>query len=174
MKFFGIIALQFVCCLLSGSTVELTATSSKRTYAHGVPPRTAEARASSLSGHCRRHSNTQRQVWVSLCEVSGSWCAQGFVCASKSLFPQSCWKFCNQIPLASKVKFLGGSQWLCPVPRLGNLLWVLELLHKCENFFAIILLQFVGCLLSRSIVGLMATSFKITYATCCASQVCCS
>ena len=37
------------------------------------------------------------------------------------------WKFCNQIPLASKVKFPGGSQSLCQIPRLGNLLWVLEL-----------------------------------------------
>ena len=28
---------------------------------------------------CRKQSNTQRQVWLSLCGVSGSWCAQGFV-----------------------------------------------------------------------------------------------
>ena len=27
----------------------------------------------------RRHLNTQRQVWLSLCEVSGSWCTQGWV-----------------------------------------------------------------------------------------------
>ena len=27
------------------------------------------------------HSNTQRQVWLSLCGASGSWCAQGFVWA---------------------------------------------------------------------------------------------
>ena len=26
-----------------------------------------------------RYSNTQRQVWLSLCGVSGSWCTQGFV-----------------------------------------------------------------------------------------------
>jgi len=32
----------------------------------------------------------------------------------------------------------------------------------------------VGCLLSSSSVGLMATSSKRTYATLCASQVCCS
>ena len=37
------------------------------------------------------------------------------------------WQFCNQIPLASKVKFPGGSQFLCQIPRLGNLLRVLEL-----------------------------------------------
>ena len=29
----------------------------------------------------RRHSNTQRQVWLTLCGVSGSWCTQGFVWA---------------------------------------------------------------------------------------------
>ena len=27
----------------------------------------------------RKHSNTQRQVWLSLCGVSGSWCTQGFL-----------------------------------------------------------------------------------------------
>ena len=31
------------------------------------------------------------------------------------------YKFYNQIPLASKVKFSGGSQSLCQIPRLGNL-----------------------------------------------------
>ena len=45
---------------------------------------------------------------------------------SKSVSPVLC-KFCNQIPLASKDKFPGGSQSLCQIPRLGNLLWVLEL-----------------------------------------------
>ena len=29
----------------------------------------------------RRHSNTQRQGWLSLCGVSGSWCTQGFIWA---------------------------------------------------------------------------------------------
>ena len=56
-----------------------------------------------------------------------SCCAQGFVCAlQESVSPVLC-KFCNQIPLASKVKFPGGSQSLCQIPRLRNLLWVLEL-----------------------------------------------
>ena len=27
---------------------------------------------------CRRHSNTQRQFWLSLCGISGSWCTQSF------------------------------------------------------------------------------------------------
>ena len=56
----------------------------------------------------------------------GSWCIQGFVCALQEFFFRMC-KFCNQIPLASKVKFPGGSQSLCQISRLGNLLWVLEL-----------------------------------------------
>ena len=29
----------------------------------------------------RRYSNTQRQIWISLCGASGYWCVQGFVCA---------------------------------------------------------------------------------------------
>ena len=32
-------------------------------------------------GLLRRHSNTQKQAWLSLCGVSGSQCAQGFVWA---------------------------------------------------------------------------------------------
>ena len=64
---------------------------------------------------------------------------------SQSLFSQTfLWKFCNQIPLAFKVKFPGGSQYLCWILRLGNLLWALELLQQCENFFGLTLLQFCG------------------------------
>ena len=57
----------------------------------------------------------------------GFWCAQGFVCALQESFTPVLCKFCDQIPLASKVKFSGSSQSLCQIPRLGNLLWVLEL-----------------------------------------------
>ena len=42
---------------------------------------------------------------------------------------------------------------------MGNLLWALELLQQCENFFGIIVLQFVGCLLSGSVVGLIHPTF---------------
>ena len=58
----------------------------------------------------------------------GSWCTQGFVCSlQESVSPVLC-KFCNQIPLPSKVKLSGGSQSLCQIPRLENLSWVLKLL----------------------------------------------
>ena len=40
------------------------------------------------------------------------------------------WKFCKQIPLVFKVNFLGVSQSLCQIPRLGNLLWTLEFCNK--------------------------------------------
>ena len=40
---------------------------------------------------CRGDSNTQRQVWFSLCSVSGSWCTQDFVCAfQESVSPVLC------------------------------------------------------------------------------------
>ena len=79
----------------------------------------------------QRLLNTHRQVSVqslvgSLLFSPGSWCTQGFICAlHASVSPGLC-KFCNQIPLASKVKFPGGSQFLFQIPRLGNLLWALE------------------------------------------------
>ena len=57
----------------------------------------------------------------------GSWCVQGFVCAlQESVSPVLC-KLCNQIPLASKVKLSGSTQSVCQIPRLENLLWILEL-----------------------------------------------
>ena len=62
------------------------------------------------------------------------------------------------------------------------MLWVLELLILSFVFFfitvqellGISILQFVGHLLCGSMVGLMTTSSKKTYATHSASQVCCS
>ena len=82
-----------------------------------------------------------------------SWCAQGFFCALQESVYLVLWNFCNQIPLASKVKFPEGSQSFCKTPRLGSVLWVLELSYQYENFFGIIALQFVGCLLGDSMVG---------------------
>jgi len=37
----------------------------------------------------------------------GSWCAKDFLCALQETASPVQWKFCNQIPLASKVKFPG-------------------------------------------------------------------
>ena len=87
------------------------------------------------------------------------------LCPSRVCFPVLC-KFCNQIPLASKLKLPGGSQSLYQIPRLGNLLRVLELSERCENFFSIIVLQFVSHLLGSSMVAtLKATSSRRLMAT---------
>ena len=104
----------------------------------------------------------------------GSWCAPGFVVLSQNLFPQSCGVSVIKYHWPSKSNSYGGSQSLCLIPRLGNLLWALEFLQQCENFFGIIVLQFVGCLLGGSMVELMVTSSKRASGTHCASQVCCS
>ena len=57
----------------------------------------------------------------------GSWCTLGFVCALRESVSPGLWRFCNQIPLASKVKFPGGSQPLCWIPGWGKSVVVLEL-----------------------------------------------
>ena len=57
---------------------------------------------------------------------------------------------------------------------LWKSVWALDLLQQYNNFFGIIVLQFVGHLLGGSAVELMTVSFKNTYAICCISQVCCS
>ena len=75
-----------------------------------------------------RHSwaNLGQSLVGSLLFSPGSWCAQGLVCALQESVSLVLCNFCNQISVASKVKFSGGSQSLCQIPRLGNLLWVLE------------------------------------------------
>ena len=99
------------------------------------------------TGHCQStplpETPGHPQACLAQCLVGSlllslrSWCAQGFVCALQESVSPVLWKFCNQIPLASEVKFPGGSQSLCPIPRLGNLLRVLELSQQCKNFFLI-------------------------------------
>ena len=61
------------------------------------------------------------------------------LCPPESVSPVLC-KLCNQISLTSKVKYPEGSQSFCQIPRLGSLLWVLELSQQCENLFGIIVL----------------------------------
>ena len=76
---------------------------------------------------------------------SESWCIQGFVCALQDWGPCfSQWKSCSQILLAFKVRFPGDSQTLYQVPRLRSLVWGSEPSQQWENFFGIIVLQFVS------------------------------
>jgi len=94
--------------------------------------------------------------------LSSRWCAEGFVFILQEPVSPVLWKFCNKIPLAFRSKspgvlipFAGFPDWE---------MWALELSQQCKNFFGIIVLQFVGYLVSGSMVGL----------TSCTSQVCCS
>ena len=81
---------------------------------------------------------TPRQaIWVRLLWVTApsSWlliCTRFCLCLQDTVssVPR---KFCNQILLASRVKFPGGSQSLCWIPRLGNLVWVLELCNSART-----------------------------------------
>ena len=70
-----------------------------------------------LVGHCQptplletpghsQASLVQPLVWKLLLSP-GSWCAQGFICASPETVSSVLWKFCNRIPLASEVNSLG-------------------------------------------------------------------
>ena len=89
------------------------ATSFKRTYAHTV----VFSAPDPMADHCQlthplktpRHSQASlTQSLVGTLHLSpGSWCAQGFACALQESVSPVLWKFCNQIPLASKVKFPG-------------------------------------------------------------------
>ena len=123
------------CCLARGQImVGVMTTSFKKTCA----PRTVVFHAPDTAA-CHYQSmpllEPPRYIQASLAQSHvgtlllspGSWCAEGFTCALQESVSPVLWKFCNQIPLASKVKFPGASQSLCQIPKLGNLLQVLEL-----------------------------------------------
>ena len=84
-KITGVVVLLFVGHLLSGSMVGLMVPSSRGLnhtlhdpgllQSEPLPPWQATADLCLY----RRHSNTQKQVWLSLCVVSGVWCEQGLV-----------------------------------------------------------------------------------------------
>ena len=91
--------------------------------------------------------------------------------ASSCLYPPKVsvslvlWKFCNQIRLNSNSDSLGIPSPFARVRKLGSLSWALKLLQQQENFFRVMVLQFVDHTPIGSVVGLMMTSSKRTYAT---------
>ena len=115
-----------------GGGMKKMATSFIRSRAHTAPlSALALRKAISDPRLCRRLLVIYRKVWVSFLWGSlllspGPWCTRLSLYLPRVYFPVLC-KFCNQIPLASKVKFSGSSQSLFQIPRFGNLLWVLEL-----------------------------------------------
>ena len=103
--------------------VGVMATSFKRTFACTVVCSAPDPTA----GHCgpgpppEAPGHSQASLAQSLSGGTlflspGSWCAQGFVCALQESVSPVLWKFCNQIPLASKVKFPGVLSPLAPSP----------------------------------------------------------
>ena len=109
------------------------------------------------AGHCRAMfpPETPKHSEASLAHVSCgvtapfSWVlvhTRFCLCPPRVSVSPVLWKFWNQIPLAFKVRFPGDSQSLCRIPRLGSLLWALELSQRYENFFgAIVLSLWVAC-----------------------------
>ena len=93
-----------------------------------------------------------------------------FVCAFQewSLFPPSCGRPTrNQIPLVFKLRFLGDSQSLCWIPRLGSLTWSSEPSQQWEKFFGITVLV-CGLLIQQVwdlILSLVCPSYHLTVAS---------
>ena len=127
---------------------------------------------------CHRLLDTHRQVWLSLlwglCSfLLGPDVHEVLSVLSKSLFPlsrgSSVIKF-HWPPKSNSLGFLS--------PFAGLLGWEICCgawnFHSSADFFGRKFPQFMGCLLGCFMVGVMATSSKRCYATCYASQVCCS
>ena len=88
-----------------------------------------------------------------------------FYCALWESVSPVLWRFYNQIPLAFKVKFPGGVSVPFPDPQIGKSVVQSRTFAAMWELLCIIVLQFVGCLLSGSTVWLMVTSSKRTYTT---------
>ena len=102
-------------------------------------------------------------MWGHLLLSPGSWCAQGFVWSSNSLFPQSSGSSVIKSHWPSKSNSQRGLSLFGDVVGPRTFATVQEFLW-C-NWSPV-------CRLGGSMVGLMATSSKRTYAMHCASQVC--
>ena len=81
---------------------------------------------------CWRLPDTHWQVWLSLLWghcffFLGPGAHKVLFVPSKGLFPQSYGSSVIKSHWPPKSNSLGGSRSLCQIPRLGNLLWVLEL-----------------------------------------------
>ena len=88
-------------------------TSFKRSHAH-----TTLRDPDSVAGHCQPtlppetpgpSGSLEQSLVGSLLLSFGLWSTQYFVCTLQKSVSPVLWQFCNQIPLASKVKFPGGS-----------------------------------------------------------------
>ena len=70
----------------------------------------------------RRLKDTHRQVWLSLlwghCSFPLGLGGHKVLSVPSKSFSPVLWKFCNQIPLAFKIKFPGGSQSLCWISQV--------------------------------------------------------
>ena len=123
-----------------------------------MPPKNAASSSPVLTaGQCGpstlqetiKHSQAglAQSLVMSLLIFPGSRYTEAFLFAlQESLFLPVLWEFCNQILLSFKVKFPGDSHSFCWIPMLGHPALGLEFSPQCENFFCIIVLQFVGCL----------------------------
>ena len=122
--------------------VGLMESSSNKTCASMLPRTDAVSVPHPSGGRCRHMhlpetpEHTQASLAQSFVESlllsPGSCCAQGFVCALQESVSPVLWRFCYQIHWPSKSKFL---RILIPfwIPRLGNLLWGLELYNSART-----------------------------------------
>ena len=152
------------------------ATSFKRTYTRTVVGSTLIPQQNSVDTRLHlRLPSTHKQVRLSLLWDHCSFLLDPGVhkvlfVLSKGVFCPVLWNCCSQILLTFKVGITGDTQSLCQIPRLGSLLWGLELSQQCDNLFGIIVLQFVSCLPRRLYNG---ANGNILREDLCASQDSC-
>ena len=164
------------CCLdeveLWVGIMEVVVTSFKRTQAHTVIFSAPDPTA----GHCRPMPLLATDSWT-LTGKSGS-----VLVWTQSLSPGSCYaQFCLCPP---RVCFPSPVEVLSHWPPKSNSLGVLSPFAGSSVGKSVVgpgtfltmgeFLQSVGCMLGSFMMGMIATSSKMAYATCCVSQVYCS
>ena len=105
----------FLLCSLACGRGNGSNKSFKMTYANTVVFSAPDPTA----GHCQptplpetpghSQANLAHSILESLLLSPGSWGTQGFVCTLQESVSPVLWKFYNQMPLAFKIKFPGGS-----------------------------------------------------------------
>ena len=126
----------------------------------------------------RRLPDTHRQVWLSLLwgHCSFLLACTRFCCALQESVSPVLGRYCNQILLVFKVKLKDcqsrGLSVPLPIPQVVKSVVGPRIFATVRELLWYNCFQVVGCLLSGSIVKLMAVSSKRTYATGHASQAC--
>ena len=142
------------CWVGSGLGIKMAASRTAHTNEYSPSTSTTRVLVPVVSQSCLQHQETLQEKQVGLAQAPmKSLLFPLAPSAHKTLhapfknrgtFPPAPWSSCNQALLAFKAKCSGGSSSWYQTPRLESLMWGSEVSLLWENFWDIIIFQFVG------------------------------